>query len=281
MTIKTAFQEIKNALEKIYEIREAETIAFWLFENVTALKKWEIRNEEKQISPEQYNTILSHLEKLLLHTPIQYVLHEAWFYKRKFYVDDRVLIPRPETEELVEWIIKENKHQPALQILDIGTGSGCIPISLKKELPQASFTSLDVSDGAIEVAKKNAKSLDAKISFIQQDFLDSDSWKTLPIFDLIVSNPPYIPFADKEILDKNVVNFEPSVALFVPDQNPFIFYEKIAAFAVSHLSRKGTIYVEVHEDYAKNVQIIFESKGFQTQTRKDLYGKERMIKSHF
>lgn len=284
MTISQAYNDFKNALEKIYPTREAETITQWIFENVTRLKKWEIKNSKENIPDAHYQTLLQYVEQLMLHTPVQYVLHEAWFYKRKFFVNENVLIPRPETEELVEWIVNDFKNIPTattLQIIDIGTGSGCIPISIKKELPQPQVFAIDVSESALDVAKKNAKDLEADVQFFQMNFLNENEWKPLPAYDCIVSNPPYIPIAEKEILDKNVTNFEPGIALFVEDIRPFIFYEKIALFAQSHLQPTGKIFVEVHEAYAKSIQQIFENTGFKTEIKKDFYGKERMVGATF
>jgi release factor glutamine methyltransferase len=211
-------------------------------------------------------------------------MNEAWFYKMKFFVNENVLIPRPETEELVEWIIKDVRstmRNVQCSILDIGTGSGCIPVSLKRELHNANVTAIDVSEKALQVAKKNAESLDAKIDFLLIDFLNENNWKALSQFDIIVSNPPYIPFHEKEKLAKNVTAFEPGVALFVEDKNPFIFYEKIGMLAKSHLKPTGKIYVEVNEDYAKNVKDIFENAGFISEIKKDIYGKERMVNAAF
>jgi release factor glutamine methyltransferase len=226
----------------------------------------------------------NYLQQLLQHKPVQYVLNEAWFYKMKFFVNENVLIPRPETEELVEWIIKDVRCTMAnvyCSILDIGTGSGCIPISLKRGLHNANVTAIDVSEKALQIAKKNAEELDAEIDFLQIDFLDESKWKALPQFDIIVSNPPYIPFREKEKLAKNVTAFEPGVALFVEDKNPFIFYEKIVTLAKNHLKQKGKIYVEVNEEYAESIKVIFENAGFISEIKKDMYGKERMVSAEF
>jgi release factor glutamine methyltransferase len=188
-----------------------------------------------------------------------------------------VLIPRPETEELVEWIISDVKDKQNFEIIDIGTGSGCIPVSLKKELQNVNVTAIDVSEKALFVARKNAKELDAEIDFKLIDFLNTEEWGALLKYDIIVSNPPYIPIAEKQILAKNVADFEPGIALFVDNNDPYIFYKKIADFAKSHLQEKGKIYVEVHEEYAKNVKEIFEKAGFISKIKKDIYGKERML----
>ena len=286
MTVSKAFADFKTRLESFYDSRESENISDWIFENVTGLKKWERRYNEMDLNEIQALELNKYLEELLHHKPVQYVLNEAWFYKRKFFVNENVLIPRPETEELVEWIIDDVKSSEweislgeSLQIIDIGTGSGCIPISLKKELQNTNVTAIDVSEKALFLAKKNAKELNAEIDFKQINFLNIDESASLLKYDIIVSNPPYIPIAEKEILAKNVTEFEPAVALFVENNNSYIFYEKIAVFAKSHLKDNGKIYVEVHQEYAKNVKDIFENTGFISTIKKDIYGKERMVKA--
>ena len=288
MTIAQAYIDFKNELKTIYGESEVENISDWVFENVTGQKKWERRNNQNELEEVYAGQLKNHLQELLQHKPVQYVLNEAWFYKMKFFVNENVLIPRPETEELVEWIVGDvqcgmydvpckDSTSNTLNILDVGTGSGCIPISLKKELPLSNVTSLDVSKKALNVAKKNAAALQAEIDFLQVDFLNEKNWNTLLQYDIIVSNPPYIPIQKKNILQKNVADFEPALALFVLDNHPFIFYEKMATFAQTNLKKTGRIYVEVHEEYAQNIKSIFENAGFYAVIKKDIYGKERMV----
>jgi release factor glutamine methyltransferase len=196
----------------------------------------------------------------------------------KFKVNKHVLIPRPETEELVEQLIKDRKSKltdPA--ILDIGTGSGCIPIAIKKNLPASKLTAVDISKGALELAKENAVLHNAAINFILLDFLDESNWSSLPLFDIIISNPPYIPILEKEKLAKNVTDFEPHLALFVPNNSPLLFYKKIAAFGREHLLPNGKIYLETHEDYTKETAVLFRGHYQTVMTKKDIYGKERMV----
>ncbi len=164
-------------------------------------------------------------------------------------------------------------------IIDIGTGSGCIAILLKKELTNANITAIDISEKALEVAKKNSSELNAEINFFQIDFLNEEEWNSLKKYDIIVSNPPYIPIKEKETLAKNVTDYEPELALFVENNDPYIFYKKIAEFAKTHLQTNGKIYVEVHEDYAREVKSIFTNAGFEAEIKKDIYGKERMVKA--
>lgn len=282
MTIADTYIDFTKKLKTIYEDREAQNISDLVFENVTGLKRWERReNQNHQLKESEQKKIEKYLKDLLQNKPVQYVLNEAWFYKMKFFVNENVLIPRSETEELIEWIIndfKKQKDSKQTNIIDIGSGSGCISIALKKELPNSIITAVDVSKKALLVAKKNAENLQAKINFLHINFLNENAWKPLQFYDTIVSNPPYIPISEKEILAKNVTDFEPETALFVENNDPTIFYKKIAGFAKTHLNENGKIYLEVHEEYAKDVKYIFENAGYSTEIKKDIYGKERMVK---
>ncbi|MEP6927155.1 MAG: peptide chain release factor N(5)-glutamine methyltransferase [Ginsengibacter sp.] len=285
MTTTEVYNDFLDNLKHIYEEREAANIADWVLENVTHLKKWERRRDALKLDDSQLSQLKQYLVELLQHKPVQYVLQEAWFYKFKFFVNEHVLIPRPETEELVSWIINDIRDTrydtgyDKFKILDIGTGSGCIAISLAKELENAYITAIDVSEKALSVAKRNANTFQTQINFIKNNFLDESYWNILSMYEVIVSNPPYIPENKKEILAKNVAEFEPGIALFVQNDNPFIFYEKIAKFAKSHLKPGGKIYAEIHEDYSIEVQQIFDEYNFKAEIKKDIYGKDRMIKA--
>lgn len=284
MTTVAFYKYFTTQLESIYDAREAENITDWVFGEATHKKKWQRRDPNEQLSATDLRLLEQYLSELLKHKPVQYVLGHTWFYKRKFFVNESVLIPRPETEELVSWI-RDDLQSAGLEtaeghkILDIGAGSGCIAISLKRELHNSNISALEISDEALAVAKKNAKELEATINFIKINFLDEATWSSLSRYDVVVSNPPYIPQKEKNVLSKNVVQFEPSVALFVPDNDPFIFYKRIATFAKSHLTDRGKIYVEIHENYAGEVVAIFSAANFQTKIKNDIYGKERMIKA--
>ena len=286
MTTGEFYNDFKKKLKTIYEDREAENISDWVFENVTGLKKWQRRNNQNALSDSQKNLLQKYLQELLQSKPVQYILNEAWFYKMKFFVNEAVLIPRPETEELVSWIVNDvrsTKHDVPSEerrILDVGTGSGCIAISIKKELLESNVTALDVSEQALIIAKKNADNLGTHIRFIKNNFLNEGTWHQLGDYDILVSNPPYIPGKEKERLSKNVTKFEPDIALFVPNNDPFIFYNKIAGFALTHLKMPGKIFVEIHENYAGEVHKIFTSYDFKVEIKKDIYGKERMIKAY-
>ena len=283
MTMQELYDDFLRQLQSVYDLREADNIADWVFEKITGLKRWERKEQKNIIKEEIRNRLNTWLEQLLQHKPVQYVLNEAWFYKMKFYVNEHVLVPRPETEELVSWVINDIKtshNKEPGNILDIGTGSGCIAISLKKYIENSNVDAVDISHEALTIAKKNADDLQVNINLLQADFLTINFSSIHNRYDVCVSNPPYIPVGEKENLSKNVTAFEPSIALFVEDSDPFIFYKKIAAFASSHLKKDGKIYVEIHENYSKETAAIFHEYNFTTEIKKDIYGKERMIKAY-
>lgn len=213
--------------------------------------------------------------------PIQQILGKADFYGLKFYVNEHVLIPRPETEELVDLIIKENKDfNPA--ILDIGTGSGCIPISLRKNIPNAMVSSIDVSEKALEVAKKNAEWNQVEINFILDDILNPSKEIAPNSFDIIVSNPPYIRISEKEEMSNNVLKYEPHLALFVYNDDPLLFYKKIADVALKGLKPQGKIYFEINENFGAECKQMLENKGFKNVVLvKDLSNKNRILRGSF
>jgi release factor glutamine methyltransferase len=221
-------------------------------------------------------------------------LNEAWFYGLKFEVNESVLIPRPETEELVDWIIKEVRgkkyevrrtaaahatHHSPLTLLDIGTGSGCIPISLKKNLPDAEVSAIDVCSEALHTATTNALNNETEINFLLLDFLDESKWNTLGQYTIIVSNPPYIKTTEANTMSKHVLDYEPHKALFVPDDDALLFYRKIADFAMQHLHHGGAAYVEINQQLGKETVELFQQKGFTVELRKDMSGNERMVKA--
>lgn len=280
MTMQEATYFLLNKLRSIYPDGEASQITDWVMEKLTGSQKAErMLYKNEAITAAEELQLQQYTERLLKHEPVQYVLNESWFYGLKFYVDKNVLIPRPETEEMVDWIIRNLKFPFSdLKILDIGTGSGCIAIALKRKLRKAKVWACDVSNDALNVAKQNAANLQAEINFVQLDFLNADERNKRSSFDIIVSNPPYIPEKDKETMNKNVLDFEPSTALFVPDSNVLVFYEAIADFAKTHLKENGTVYCEIHENLGNEVNDLFKQNGFTTELKKDMQGKNRMIK---
>ena len=280
MTIKEQYRFFLQQLQTIYNLNEATVITDWVFESLAGIERFDvIKNPDLPLSVAKEEALSNSLTTLLQHKPVQYVLGEAWFYKMKLKVNEQVLIPRPETEELVQLVLTHvaTDQIAAPTILDIGTGSGCIAIALKKNIPAAIVTAIDVSGEALLVAKENAINQDTAIRFFQTDFLNEVKWTDLPTFDIISSNPPYIPINEKEKLDINVTAFEPHQALFVPDNTPLLFYEKIAAFGKTHLNPGGKIFMETHEDYARETAGLFSPFYSEVAIKKDIFGKERMV----
>ena len=257
MTIQQAYHFLQQQLSIIYDDDEAANIADLVIEHITGYRKLgRITHKDLLIDEKKVQTLHTLIKDLLQHKPVQYVLGEAWFYEQKLYVNEHVLIPRPETEELVELIA--SCKLPVTSILDIGTGSGCIPITLKKKLPKATITSLDVSVHALTVAKQNAENLHTKINFLELDFLDETNWAELGCYDVIVSNPPYIKQSESASMHNNVLLFEPPIALFVEDDDALLFYRKIATFGKIHLNPCGKIFVEINEALGTETIALFE-----------------------
>ncbi len=282
MTIQQAYQELSLQLSTLYEQSEAANIADWVIEYLTGKRKLDrITGKDIILNGQQRQQLGIITKKLMVHIPVQYVLNETWFAGMKFYVNEDVLIPRPETEELVEWIFTEvrNTKYEIRKVLDIGTGSGCIPITLKKRIPELNVKALDVSEGALNVAAKNAISIGVQVYFLRLDFLDENTWSNFGKFDIIVSNPPYIKLGEACTMNVNVLEHEPHLALFVPDEDALLFYKKIAGFAKDHLAENGMIFLEINEALGKDVTELFESKGYKTVLKKDMQGKDRMIKA--
>lgn len=277
MTTTAAYNNLEKELEKIYEKREAGNIADWILEFITGQKKWKRKMENRDLTRQQVQQLAQYSDELMQHKPVQYVLGEAWFCGMRFFVNEHVLIPRPETEELMQAIVEDQKTRNRLSILDIGTGSGCIPIALAKKLPFAEVTSMDISPEAIKIARRNAAEQKVETVFYCMDFLDREGWTSMKKFDVVVSNPPYIPINEKERLSKNVVDFEPGEALFVPEKEALLFYIAIEEFSKTHLHPQGKIYLEVHEDFAKAVQQHFSKRKWNATILRDMYGKERIV----
>lgn len=278
MLVITAYTYLVASLQVYYEHAEAKSIAKLVLEKITG-KRDKAAYKNSELSDEQINTLNNFTTQLLEKVPVQYVLEEAWFYALPFYVNNHVLIPRPETEELVEWAIETISSSATLTVLDIGTGSGCIPVSIKKHLPALKIYAVDKSANALTVAKNNAVIQKTEIHFIETDFLDENNWQSLPMADIIISNPPYIKFTEADSIAKHVKDFEPSMALFVEDNDSLIFYKKIAAFAKTHLKQNGNIFVEINQALGKETLAIFKDAGFSAVLRNDINGNERMIKA--
>ncbi|MEP7259361.1 MAG: peptide chain release factor N(5)-glutamine methyltransferase [Flavitalea sp.] len=278
MTIQQANQRLLFQLYHVYDNREAANIADWVMEHITGWRKIDrILYKEVPLTPAKLRELEQYGEQLAAEKPVQYVLQEAWFYAMKLFVNESTLIPRPETEELAAWLIAVNKDSH-LKTLDVGTGSGCLAIAIKKNLPDMVVYACDISQSALEVAAKNAQAMGTPVSFLQFDFTNEHEREQAPEVDIIVSNPPYIPYKEKSSMRNNVTMFEPSIALFVDDDDPLVFYKAIAGFATKKLSAGGNIFLETHEGFAAQTAQLFIEKGFSVEIRKDMQGKERMIR---
>ncbi len=278
MTVQKIYRHFLTSLKEIYSHNEAAKITDMIFEWAVGISKSDLLvNPDRQINSSAIQQLNNVLIKLLQHIPVQYIIGEAWFYKLKLKVSPAVLIPRPETEELVLEILNHLKVNTQSTVLDVGTGSGCIAIAIKKNAPQTTVSAIDISNEALQIAKENAARQEVAVSFLQLNFLEENSWKTLPFYDVIVSNPPYIPDNEKDLIDKNVTAHEPHTALFVPIESPLIFYEKIAVFCKTHLNKNGKIFMETHEEFAESVARLFDETGYQSEIKKDMFGKDRMV----
>lgn len=270
----------KRKLFKDYDEREADIFLYMLLDEFCGLTKAEIfLDKERLVNESQLLKVHFGVKDLLNHKPIQYILGKAEFYGLPFIVNPDVLIPRPETEELVDWIIKENLDRKEISIMEIGTGSGCIAITLKKNIPDLAVDAVDLSISALAVAKKNAVVNNVEVNFKQLDILDSKSRTSLKNYDIIVSNPPYVRNSEKKAMKKNVLDYEPATALFVDDSDPLLFYKAIANFAKLYLRNKGCVYCEINQYLAKETAQIFTDAGFKIIIKTDLNGNDRMLKA--
>lgn len=284
MTLQQAKEAVLQAISNLYDQREAGNIASMVIEKISGKSKMDqFLNKEEVLNNDATMQLNDCMRALSVGTPVQYVLGEAWFMGMVFRVNKDTLIPRPETEELVEWIINDLKDAPQkkYKVLDIGSGSGCIPISLKKLAPQLTVQSVDISEGAIKTANENAIIADSSVEFIELDFLNENNWNQFGTIDIIVSNPPYIRESEQVSMAVNVVNFEPASALFVPDNDPLLFYRKILHFSEKHLPAGGRIYLEINEALGNETVNLFNTAAaaFETILKKDMQGKDRMIRA--
>lgn len=283
MTIQAAFSHTVRTLEPLYPDREAVNIAHIVMEHVTGLGKLDrVIHKDKSLTPAQENGLQQALEALLQQQPVQYITGKSWFHGMELMVNRQVLIPRPETEELVDWVVTDVRQSghTAPKILDIGTGSGAIPVAIKKELPAATVWAIDVSAGALETAAANATQQHTAIHFEKMDVLDSEATGQLPVFDIIVSNPPYIRQSEQAGMQQQVLAYEPGLALFVPDNDALLFYRRIAQLALEKLAPGGRLYVEINEALGKETAELLQQQGFRDVIlRQDLFGKDRMIRA--
>lgn len=296
MNAGEAEKKLKEQLLSVYDKAESANIAAIVMLQVTGLNRMQrVSEKDKVLSAEQLDKLSEITRRLSASEPVQYVLGEAPFAGLNLYVNNAVLIPRPETEELVEWIVQdvtakgipvlkrgetEADETDRLKIIDVGTGSGCIALALKNRLPKAEVWGCDVSDEALNIARRNGSQLDIRVDFQGTNFLDEAQQKGLPTVDIVVSNPPYIPKVEAATLHQNVVKYEPALALFVPDEDALIFYKALARFGQHRLYKNGIIYCEIHEDRGNEIIELFKRTGYTAiEIKKDMQGKDRMIKA--
>lgn len=277
-----------NRLKSIYSQNEINSIFGILAEYYLGYSKKDLFLKEKEsINDTIISKFFSALAGLEKYKPVQYITGETVFYGQKLKVNENVLIPRPETEELADWVINDLKNFPGfagkkIRILDIGTGSGCLAIALKKNLPMAVVSALDISDEALSVARENALNNNAEIFFFNADILKPGTLAGFAAYDVIVSNPPYVRPSEKKMMSKNVLDYEPHIALFAPGENALLYYEAVVNFAKTHLAGNGYIYFEINEGLGGKIKDFLAGEKFSGITlRKDLSGKDRMIKACF
>ena len=281
MLVKEIKYNFHEQLDALFGKEEVESFFLILTEYLHNLKRIDLAlNPNFEILDADCQKWEAIILELKTEKPIQYITGEAWFYGLRFEVNENTLIPRPETEELVEWIIESqqiNKLPNQPKILDIGTGTGCIPISIKKNIPNAIVSAIDVSEKAIEVAKRNAVSNAVVINFILKNILETENLEQQ--YDVIVSNPPYVRNLEKEEISKNVLDYEPHLALFVEDNDALLFYRKIAQLAKESLTKNGQLFFEINQYLGKETIVLLEQLGFQNiELKKDFKGNDRMIK---
>ncbi len=278
---------LAQPLDALYPQREAETITRWALEDILRFKSTNFDSNHADfrtaLTDEEQIIWNAAMKRLLKAEPLQYVTGRADFYGFQFFVDNSVLIPRPETEELVAWILEDNESQNTKKIIDIGTGSGCIALSLQKKRTLWDITAIDISPKALDIAKKNSELLHLnQVKFQEIDFLNHENWNKLEKYDIIVSNPPYIGEREKAEMKRNVTEHEPAIALFVPDSNVLIFYEKLAEFCKTNLNPNGCLYVEIHAHYSEITIECFQKTGVFKRIflELDMSGRDRMIKCY-
>lgn len=287
LTFKTAFTQLKASLLKLYEPSEADKITELVLHEITGQKYTERMIRDGQLFTEdQYQRWLTYKAELMTHRPVQYVLGSTEFYGLSIKVNESVLIPRPETEELVDTAlqvigpIKEQKKY--LKLIDFGTGSGCIALAIKKKWPQLKVYGIDVSEKALSLARENAQNNGLEVSFLKWDLFDDSLPKVLKQkVDFIISNPPYITEGEKAEMSPNVLDFEPKEALFVTNNDPLQFYKRIEAIAGTYLNPGGRVLLEVNEHYGTEVQLYFQEKNWVTVLKPDFQGKNRILLARF
>ena len=281
MSVAIAYEFLRKSIAEIYSDQEAASVSTIILEDVFGITKLKrLSNPEKEFNSTDLLRLTDFINRLLNHEPVQYVTGIAHFMDLKLEVNSNVLIPRPETEELLQWIIDDFLNSTkTVKVLDIGTGSGCIALALKKYLKSSEVYALDKSKNALNLAINNANKNQLEVYFIHDDILFLSS-KQLLKFDIIVSNPPYVLLSEKKLMNKNVLEHEPHLALFVDDSDPILFYKAIADYSLNNLNSKGLLYFEINEKYGEEIKIMLLNLNFiNIELRKDFFGKDRFIKA--
>lgn len=279
MNLTTFRTHFDQQLQGIYPTEEIQSFFHLLTQHILTLNRIDIAlSSELTLTTSNQTAFTNALTRLKEQEPIQYIIGQTEFYGLPFKVNESVLIPRPETEELVAWILEEAPIDRPLQILEIGTGSGCISISLAHHLPQTELLAIDISTKALALAQHNAKKNNVKVTFEQRDILTNPNFGEQK-FDLIVSNPPYVRELEKSTMHHNVLAHEPHLALFVEDHDALIFYKSILKVAAGHLTKEGSVFIEINQYLAKETAALFSRQNFETTLRKDLNANPRMIRA--
>jgi release factor glutamine methyltransferase len=282
--VKQACQHIRETLSDLFSEKEIAQLTGRIICHVCQLQSYQFLScKDKQLSENERQSVEQIVERLRKHEPLQYILGETEFYGLPLKVTGQALIPRPETEELVDWILEDEKQRRTahrIRILDVGTGCGCIAVALAKHLPEATVFGMDVSKEALDVAAVNGRRLQLAVQWIQGDILSMPEDEIPDSLDVIVSNPPYVLPSEKSDMQPNVLLYEPHEALFVPTDRPLIFYERIADLGLSKPAREGTLYFEINAAFGKEIQEMLHAKGYrQVQLKQDISGKDRLIKA--
>lgn len=283
MNVRSAFDAWLTRARSLYEPREAERIADWVFERKTGMRRLDrITWPTRELPEEMLHSLQQALSQLEEGMPVQYILEEAWFMGESYIVRPGVLIPRPETEELLEWMLADLSSGPLpqpLRLLDLGTGSGCIPIAFQKQVPAAECYGLDISRQALAIAAENSQRLKVQVRWLEADMRRPETLPELPEMTLVISNPPYIPQHEAAGMQAQVRDFEPHMALFVPDEDPLLFYKILLGLAPRLGCRRHRLYLELHEDYAEDALRLCQNSGYGEATlKKDISGKTRMLR---
>jgi len=282
MRLKDIQDIFHKELDLIYGKEEVDSFFFMILDDYFNIFRIELAlKPELSIAKEEQGPMFKALDDLKNEKPIQYILGKTEFFGLQFKVNNHVLIPRPETEELVDWILQNANIESELRILDVGTGSGCIAISLAKHLVNSKIIALDISSEALELAKENANLNNVDVKFVKANILDKNiNFTRDKKFDIIVSNPPYVKMKDKDQIKPNVLNYEPHLALFVEDKDPLKFFRSISKFAIANLNKEGLLFFEINEYLGNKVKKLLKDQEFRNiELRKDIFGKDRMIKA--